>query len=208
MAIDYTDANQYPFQAIHVGLVTVGSPPPAKVAVAELKANPLSSSGTLRIRVKNLAGVVRQASVSVVAPEGIEVTAPAQDAKLAAWEERTVSVPIVNRTALVGSRYPVFAEVQYDEDGVHQAVIGQGMVAIEAAHSFFEVRRTWFWIAAGVLVALWLGFLVWRGACGGGRRAGRSALSGQVRAVRLCPGASPPPRSRPRPSASPRIVRR
>ncbi|HXL52066.1 MAG TPA: hypothetical protein VN945_02950, partial [Gemmatimonadales bacterium] len=84
---------------------------------------------------------------------------------------RTVSVPIVNRTALVGSRYPVFAEVQYDDDGVHQAVSGQGMVAIEAAHSFFEVRRTWFWIVAGVLVALWLGFLVWRGTSGRSRRA-------------------------------------
>src|SRR5881296_2030512 len=78
IAVDYTDTNQYPFQAIHAGLVTVGSPPPAKMAVAELKADPLSSSGTLRIRVKNLAGVVRQASVSVVAPEGIEVSAPAQ----------------------------------------------------------------------------------------------------------------------------------
>ena len=99
------------------------------------------------------------------------MTVPAQDVKLAAWEERTVSVPIVNRTALVGSRYPVFAEVQYDDDGVHQAVVGQGMVAIEGAHSFFEVRRTWFWIVAGVLIALWLGFLVWRGTSGRSRRA-------------------------------------
>ena len=171
IAVDYTDANQYPFQAVHLGLVTVGSPPPAKVAVSELKADPLSSSGTLSIRVKNLAGVARQASVSVVAPEGIEVTAPTQEVKLAAWEERTVSVPIVNRTALVGSRYPVFAEVQYDDEGVHQTVAGQGMVEIEAAHSFFEVRRTWFWIAAGVLVALWVGILLWRGVAARGSRA-------------------------------------
>src|SRR2546428_1504822 len=190
IAIDYTDANQYPFQAIHVGLVTVGSPPPAKVAVAELKANPLSSSGTLRIRGKNLAGVVRQASVSGVAPEGIEVSAPAQDLRLAAWEERTVSVPIVNRTALVGSRYPVFAEVQYDDEGVHQAVAGQGIVEIEAAHSYFEVRRTWFWIAAGVLVALWVGILLWRGGAppappAGGRPAAREA--------RPPPPSAPPP---------------
>src|SRR3989449_7585450 len=119
VAVDYTDANQYPFQAIHLGLVTLGSPPPAKMAVSEVKADPLSSAGTLRIRVKNLAGVVRQASLSVVTPEGVEVTAPVQDVKLAAWEERTVSVPIVNRTALVGSRYPVFAEVQYDRSEEH-----------------------------------------------------------------------------------------
>src|SRR5882724_2350846 len=101
VAVDYTDANQYPFQAIHLGLITVGSPPPAKMAVSEVKADPLSNAGTLRIRLKNLAGVVRQVSLSVVTPEGVEVTTPAQDVKLAAWEERSVSVPIVNRTALV-----------------------------------------------------------------------------------------------------------
>src|SRR5437667_7448290 len=171
VAVDYTDANQYPFQAIHLGLVTVGSPPPARVAVAELKADPLSSSGTLRIRVKNLAGVVRQASVSVVAPEGIEVSTPTEEVKLAALQDRVVTVPIGTPPALLGSRYPVFAEVQYDDEGVHQTVAGQGMVEIEAAHSFFEVRRTWFWIAAGVLVALWVGILLWRGLAARGRRA-------------------------------------
>src|SRR5881628_1998647 len=31
VAVDYTDTNQYPFQAIHLGLITVGSPPPAKM---------------------------------------------------------------------------------------------------------------------------------------------------------------------------------
>jgi len=33
------------------------------------------------------------------------------------------------------------------------------------------VRRTWFWIAAGVLVALWVGILLWRGVAARGRRA-------------------------------------
>src|SRR5207253_3444393 len=48
IAIDYTDANQYPFQAIHVGLVTVGSPPPAKVAVrSEEHTSELQSRGHL-----------------------------------------------------------------------------------------------------------------------------------------------------------------
>src|SRR2546428_11461067 len=83
IAIDYTDANQYPFQAIHVGLVTVGSPPPAKLAVSEIKADPLSSSTTVHVRLKNLAGIARKASLSLVTPEGIEVTTPVQDVTLA-----------------------------------------------------------------------------------------------------------------------------
>src|SRR5438445_9850674 len=78
VAVDYTDTNQYPFQAIHLGLVTVGNSPPAKMSVSEVKADPLSSAGTLRIRGKNLAGVVRQASLTLVTPEGIEVTAAVQ----------------------------------------------------------------------------------------------------------------------------------
>src|SRR5438132_8729927 len=122
-----------------------------------MKTSSMSHAGAPSIRLKNLAGVVRQASLSDVTPEGIEVNVPALDVKLAAWEERTVSVPIVNRTALAGSRYPVFAQVQYDDEGVHQAVAGQGMVTIEAPQSFFEKWRRWFGLLAGVLVAAWLG---------------------------------------------------
>jgi hypothetical protein len=170
IAVDYTDANQYPFQAIHLGLVTRGSPPPAKVSVSELKADPLSTSGTLSVRLKNLAGAERRASITIVAPEGIEVTSPPGDVQLAAWEERTVSAGLVNRTALVGSRYPVYAEVQYDDDGVHQTVAGAGMVEIATAHSFFEKWRVWFLIAAGILVATWVGVLLWGALTARGRR--------------------------------------
>jgi hypothetical protein len=171
IAVDYTDANSYPFQAIHLGLVTRGNPPPAKVAVSELKADPLSTSGTLRVRVKNLAGAERQASITVVAPEGIEVTSQPGDVQLAAWEERTVSAALVNRTALVGSRYPVYAEVQYDDGGFHQAVAGAGMIEIAATHSFFEQWRVPLGIVALVLVATWVGVLLWWVLTTRGRRA-------------------------------------
>ena len=82
-----------------------------------------------------------------------------------------MTAPIVNRTALVGSRYPLFAQVQYDEDGVHQTAAGQGMVEIEAAQSFFEKWRLWLEIVAGVLVAAWLGVLLWRAITSQSRRA-------------------------------------
>src|SRR5206468_1746044 len=108
VAVDYTDANQYPFQALHVAWVTLGNPPPAKLSVAEVKAEPLAHSGSLRMRLKNLAGAARQTSVNVVVPEGVEVTQPEQSLALPAWEEGALSVPLVNRTALARSRCPVF----------------------------------------------------------------------------------------------------
>jgi hypothetical protein len=161
LAIDYTDANQYPFQALHMGVVTLGSsPPPAKISVSEVKAAPISSSGSLSVRVKNLAGVERKATLTVALPEGLEVAKPIDQVSLAAWEEATVSVPIVNRTALAGSRYPIFAAVEYDEDGVHQAVTAQAVVEIESPQSVFRIPGTTLWIVAGILVAAWLGFML------------------------------------------------
>ena len=160
LAVDYTDANQYPFQALHVGLVTLGSTPPSKVAVSDLKVGPLSGSGSLAIRIKNLAAVPRQASLTIALPDGLEVTKPVEAVPLAAWEEATVSVTIVNRTALPGSRYPVFAAVEYDGDGVHQAAVAQAIVEIHASHSFFRIDNNLLWIVAGVLIVAWLGFMV------------------------------------------------
>jgi len=162
LAVDYTDANQYPFQALHVGLFTVGSAPPGKVAVSEIKAQPLSGSGTIRVHVKNLAGAERQVALKVAVPDGLEVTRPVEPVSLAAWGEADVSVPIVNRTALVGSRYPIFVAAEYDGDGLHQAVVGQGIVEIQSAQSFVGTWRTPLWIAGGTLVVVWLGFLLWQ----------------------------------------------
>ena len=171
VAVDYTDANQYPFQALHVAWVTLGNPPPAKLSVAEVKAEPLARSGSLRVRLKNLAGAARQTSVRVIVPEGVEVTQPEQSLALPAWEEAAVSAPLINRTALAGSRYPVFIAAEYDDDGVHQAVIGQGMLEITNPRSFFQSERQLLWIAAGVLIAAWLGFLGWQLGSGRLRRA-------------------------------------
>jgi len=174
VAVDYTDANQYPFQALHVAWVMLGNPPPAKLSVAEVKADPLAHSGSLGVRLKNLAGAARQTAVHVIVPEGVEVTQAEQSLALPAWEEASLSAPLVNRTALAGSRYPVFVTAEYDDEGVHQAVIGQGMLEITNPRSFFQSQRRLLWIAAGVLIAAWLGFLGWQLTSGRMRRASPS----------------------------------
>jgi hypothetical protein len=136
-----------------------------------VRAEPLASTGSLRVRLKNLAAAARQASVHVVVPEGVEVTQPEQSLALAAWQEGSLSVPLVNRTALAGSRYPVFVTAEYDDEGVHQAVIGQGMLEITNPRSFFQSQQQLLWIAAAVLIAAWLGFLGWQLGSGRLRRA-------------------------------------
>src|SRR5206468_5429758 len=116
----------------------------------------------VRVRLKNLAGVARTATVSVLVPEGLEVPEAVPPVHLAEWEEKTVSAKLVNRTALAGSRYPVYVTVEYDEDSAHQAVIAQGVVEIVAAQSFLERQRTLLWIGAVVLALIWVTMILWR----------------------------------------------
>ena len=149
LTVDYTDANQYPFQALQVNAVLVGQPPPP-------------TTGVVRVRLKNLAGVARSAAVSVLVPEGLEVPDGVPPVPLAGWEEKTVSAKLVNRTALPGSRYPLYVTVEYDEDSAHQAAIAQGVVEIVAAQSFLERQRTLLWIGAVVLGLVWVTMILWR----------------------------------------------
>lgn len=162
LAIDYTDGNSYPFQALHVGLVSNGNPAPAKVVVLQIHAGPIGGSGTVRVWVKNLDGVDRRATVGLLTPHGLEATAPAQTVTLAAWGESQIAVPVINRSGLAGSRYTVFATVQYDDEGAHQAIVGSGVVEIVAPPSFFSTWRTVLWSGAVVLVLVWLGVVVRR----------------------------------------------
>jgi hypothetical protein len=159
IATDYTDANQYPFEALHVGMVTVGDPSPTKVAVPQITIPPVSETGTVSMTVKNLAGVVRDASLNVFAPDGLEVPDATQRLQLQAWETKEVRTGLVNRTALAGSRYPVFVVIEYDEDGAHQALVASNTVEIQPHRAL--ISRGLLWVV-GALIVAWLVVLLRR----------------------------------------------
>jgi len=168
VAVSYTDQNQYPFQALHVALVTRGNPLPAKVAVTRMEITPLESSAAVVLRVKNLAGVERTATVTVFAPEDVEVQDPASEVKLDPWSEEQVHFDMTNRTALAGSRYPVFASVEYDEPGTHHTVVGQSTVEVRSPRAFLPRILVW---VVGALLLGWVAMLAMR-------RRGRRATTG------------------------------
>jgi hypothetical protein len=173
IAVDYTDQNQYPFQALQTQAINVGSPPPAKVVVPTIKSADIAGSGTLTLTVKNLTADPRTARVSVFVPEGLEATDPIREVKLDGWKEQDLTIPITNRTALAGSRYPVFVVAEYDDGAVHESAVAQGIVSVIEAQSFFSRNTRFLWIGAGVLVVLWLAIVVMRSA-------GRSSAGAQT----------------------------
>jgi|SRR5262245_55641815 len=163
LAIDYTDANQYPFQALQTQAVVIGNPPPAKVAVPAITAEDIAGTGTLSVTVKNLTPDTRTAAVEVLVPEGLEVTdGSRKQMTLEGWKEERFKVPVTNRTALVGSRYPVFVSAEYDDGPVHQAVVAQGIVAVVGTESFFTRYRRMLWMVAVAVVLAWLAVVLVR----------------------------------------------
>ena len=181
LTVDYTDANQYAFQTMHVNTVLIGRAPPPKMSVSQVAAgsesfwrrllsrfgldlalDPLATTGMVRVRLKNLAAVARTATVSVLVPEGLEVPEALPPVPFAAWQEKTVSAQLVNRTTLPGSKYLIYVTVEYDEDGSHQTVIASGLVEIVAAQSLFQRYQTIIWIGAGALAVIWVTMILWR----------------------------------------------
>jgi len=162
LAVDYTDQNQYPFQALQTQTAVVGNPPPAKVAVPAIKSEDIAGTGTLAVTVKNLTPDPRTARVEVLVPEGLEVTNGSRQVALEPWKEAMLEVPVTNRTALVGSRYPVFVAAEYDDGPVHQAVVAQGIVSVVGTESFFTRNRQLLWVVAAAIVIGWLTFMVFR----------------------------------------------
>lgn len=164
VSVDYTDTNQYPFQALQVLALAIGDPPPAKVAVSQIGNIRVADSGSLSVTFKNLAGASHTAVVRVVVPDSLEITQQQLPAlSLSGWEEKTISTQVVNRTALAGSRLPAFVIVEYDDGPTHQAVVSHGLIEIVSKGSFFAGLGVPLWAVALILLLGWGGFiLAWR----------------------------------------------
>jgi hypothetical protein len=159
--VDYADANLYPFQAVSVGMLEVGSPPLPKVSLTAPAPATLADEARLAVKLKNLSESPQEVRLAVVGPEAIETTAPAEAAVLTGWEEREVPLRLVNRAALPGSVYPLFVTAEWQDGEVHQAVVVQASVEILAGDTSTGGPGPGLWIVGAVLV-LGAGFLLLR----------------------------------------------
>src|SRR5262249_53484434 len=160
VTVDYADANLYPFQALLVTTIAIENPPTAKLSVSKIESSGIAESGPVTIHLKNLSATERDVGYRVIAPEGLEVSDPPANVHLAGWAEAKSSVTIVNRTALAGSKYPVFVVVEYDDGGMHQTVIGQSIIEIVAPRNVWETYQMPLVAGAVLLVVAWLVYVV------------------------------------------------
>lgn len=153
LAVDYTDGKHHPFQALRVSSVVLGSDPgPFGLELLGIDAPPLTGPGAVRIRVRNPGSGSRQASIGFFAPADLEVVERGRSVVIAPGAHVEVSLGIAPRTAQVGSRYAAFAVLEYDDAGVHHALVADSLV---------EVRERRPRLAPGLLATSGLLVLTW-----------------------------------------------
>jgi hypothetical protein len=151
--VDYSDPNGYPFQALQVALIAAGEATPSLVVLTQLDTSPVRESAPIRARVKSLSDAPRQAKVRFIMPRGLEVAPPTHSLTLTPWADAVADARAINRGALPGSRYPVFATIEYDDAGVHHAALARGAIEIREA----QATRGWYPLALALaLVAVWV----------------------------------------------------
>lgn len=130
LAVDYTDANHHPFQALQVVSIVLGDPGPVGLELVGIETTPLDGTGAVRVRVRNAGALARQVRIGLLAPQDLEVEEAGRSVAIAPGEEVELSLPVAPRTALAGSRYAVFAVLEYDEAGVHQSLVADAIVLV------------------------------------------------------------------------------
>jgi len=116
----------------------------------------MRQSGRLSAQVKSLSPAAHRVEIRYLVPLGLEVQEPARSFDLAPWSDVRVEAQILNRSALPGSRYPVFVTVEYDDAGGHHAMVAHDVVEILAKE---DHRARYAFAAAALFVLCWLALM-------------------------------------------------
>jgi hypothetical protein len=163
VTIDFADLNMYPFTALNVAAMQVGSSSSKAQIFAKADSLTISKSGTLSMSVKNLDAKPKSLKARVLAPRELDVKPILFEMELAANSTVDRSIEVANFSALPGAGYPIFIIFEYDQGDVHYShplvspikiaqgglsntnltvIITLGAVIFLAAIVFEIVRRT------------------------------------------------------------------
>jgi hypothetical protein len=135
VAVDYADSAFHSFQTLQVAAIVLGEPGPSDVEIGGVTSSPVTHAGSVEVRLRNVAASSRETAISLLAPRDLEVEEPSRRVVLPAGAEAFVSFRVVPRGALPGSRYAVFALVEYDGAAGHQAVVKDALVEVRERRS-------------------------------------------------------------------------
>lgn len=150
--VGYADRNGYQFSAILCAAYFIGQDSASDIFGA-LTTEPLVDRSRMHLRLKNLAPQERDFALTVFTPRELSADQE-KNLKLKAGEERNISIPIRNFSALPGSNYPIYIVAEYDREGKHFTSVIVSTIQTVAGTGFFARFRSWLLITAGLFLVL------------------------------------------------------
>lgn len=155
--VHYTDANQYSFSALSVATFAFGKDAgPGIVGILEPGAR-MQSRGRMDLSLKNMEDRDKRLSVRLHLPQELTPEPALLEKRLGPLEEARIRFRVRNFSALAGSTYPVYATLEYEQDGRRHTAVAAGVLQVEAGRPVQKYR----WILAGAFLALLAAFILW-----------------------------------------------
>lgn len=161
VTVGYADTNGYPFSAILCATFFIEKDTSSDI-FGMMSTEPLAESGRLYLQLKNVGQEEVGFRTNIFTPREVSVGDYEREMQLSPGRETSFEVPIHNFSALPGSRYPVYAVVEYEKEDIHYTNVISGQVEIIASISFFTRYRSWIVGIAGVLFLIGILCLITR----------------------------------------------
>lgn len=158
----YADANGYPLSALLVHLQrTAGAR--SGPARPTLTSGPVSRFGNAKLVIENPGPQPIAGRLTLVLPTEFQTDPENQPAQVPAQGRNEMTLVFQNAGALPGSAYPIYATFEYDQDGIHHAVVSNTTVNVVIGSTGTHVPPL---VIGGGALLLVIGALVfaWRSA--------------------------------------------
>lgn len=127
----YADANGYPFSALLVHTVRTQGATAGPVRET-IDAGNIAKQASVTVKLDNPGPKTVSGRATIVLPAEFGTEEPTRTAEVGGQDRHEVTFTVENRSALVGSVYPIYALFEYDVDGTRQAVVSETSLRVSA----------------------------------------------------------------------------
>jgi len=159
VAVDFHDANQYPFSALSGMTFSIGPDVNSDLAVIG-KNIAMDNGGELSLNIKNMGAGEKKILTSLVLPKELSTPTPQISFLLGPRSRKDLDFEILNFSALPGADYPVFCYFEYDLENIHHTAVCTAVIKIIEKENLFRQYR-WLWMGfAGALILVLLTLII------------------------------------------------
>lgn len=131
VTVRFSDANGHPFSSITCSDF-IWKEDTSSDLFGEIKNVRISNKSSLRLALSNMGEKKHDLKVKIISPREFTVRPPDKRFIIGGRQRVDLVFTLDNFVALPGSRSPVFATCEYEEDGRHHLVILSGMIDVVA----------------------------------------------------------------------------